>query len=245
MQENKKQTAGSSWNMKANSHWSDSWPYESEDHHTHGLSELQGTADSSTQSGGVGRPSEEDVIPNSTGWNFPLDIAERESIGKLPLPTYLGYDVKDNIKLIEFVSEEYKEQINTAWEIAQGTAPTIAIEFAKKGARFLPPNLQAGALGLLALLDICLAIKDVYDTWDAEVRAYEQEHKCSREIAEENVRPLKNILDATMIFSTQEWVARALETEEIHARSKVAIIAAALTAIPEQSLREWGRSFRE
>lgn len=210
-----------------------------------GLGALQGTADSDTQYGDIRRPSEEDVIPNSTGWNFPLDIAERESIGKLPLPTYLGYDVKDNIKLIEFVSEEYKEQIDTAWDMAEGTAPTIAIEFAKKGARFLPPNLQAGALGLLALLDICLAIKDVYDTWDDDVRAYEQKHGCSRELAEQNVGLLKDSLDAFMSFSMTKWTKYVLDSIDISADIAIDIISAVLQEIPESKLKEWGRTIRD
>lgn len=95
------------------------------------------------------------------------------------------------------------------------------------------------------MVDICLAVKDVYDAWDADVVEYAQKYKCSREVAEKNVRPLKNILDAAMIFSTQEWVKYALKTEGIHAESKIAIIFAVLQSISEEKLREWGRSLRD
>ena len=97
---------------------------------------------------------------------------------------------------------------------------------------------------VITMVDICLAANEACDEWDENVNEYAQEHKCSREVAEKNVTPLKNILDGTMIFFTQEWVARALETQEIHARSKIAIISAVLALIPEQSLREWGRTLR-
>lgn len=97
---------------------------------------------------------------------------------------------------------------------------------------------------VIIMVDICLAVKDVYDEWDDDVVEYAQKHECSREVAEKNVRPLKNILDDAMIFFTQEWMARALETQEIHARSKIAIISAVLALIPEQSLKEWGRTLR-
>lgn len=95
------------------------------------------------------------------------------------------------------------------------------------------------------MVDICLAVKDVYDAWNDNVIKYAQEHDCSREVAEENVRPLKNILDGAMIFSTQKWVNYALKTEEIDDDSKIAIIFAALSSIPEEKLREWGRSLRD
>lgn len=204
-------------------------------------SATQAMGGSNAKYGGIGR----DVMQNTTGTGFTADIAERESFAKMPLPSYLGYGVKDNVELIEYVSEKYKDEIDIAWNMAEDMAPTIAIELAKKGATFLPPHLKAGALGLLALLDICLAVKDVYDEWDDDVDEYAQAHKCSREVAEKNVKPLKNILDGTMVFFTQEWVKYALETAEIHADSKVAIIAAVLALIPEQSLKEWGRTITE
>ena len=53
---------------------------------------------------------------------------------------------------------------------------------------------------VIIMVDICLAVKDVYDAWDADVVEYAQKHECSREVAEKNVRPLKNILDDAMIF---------------------------------------------
>lgn len=200
----------------------------------------QAMASGGTPYGGMGQSWDEYVTQNSTGVAFALNSVEDGLIVKPHL-----HDFEYNVKMIKYVSKQYEKQINDAWDMAEDMAPTIAIELAKKGAMLLPPHLKVGALGLLALLDICLAVKDVYDAWDEEVVEYAQKHNCSREVAEKNVRPLKNILDAAMIFSTQEWVKYALKTEGIHAESKIAIIFAVLQSISEEKLREWGRSLRD
>lgn len=77
----------------------------------------------------------------------------------------------------------------------------MRVLLAEKGAMLLPSAIRGYALVMIIMIDIGLAVYEVYDKWDADVRAYEQEHNCSREIAEENVSSLKNILNATMIFS--------------------------------------------
>lgn len=206
-----------------------------------GLSTTQDSAGSGTYDGDVRHSSEAYVTQNTTGDGFMADIAEREAFGKMPLPSYLGYGVKDNIKLIEGAPKKYKDEIEIAVEIAKSIVPNIVLEIAEKAVVFLPLPLQGGARGILIAIDIGLAVYEVYDQWDTEVRAYEQKHECSREVAEENVEIAKKVNDAFMIFSTNEWLKYVMRSAGHPADFRITVGLDALEMISEEKFREWVR----
>ncbi len=204
-------------------------------------SATQAMGGSNAQYRGIGRPSEGNVMQNTTGTGFMADIAERESIAKMPLSTSWGYDVKDNIKVIEQIEKQYEDEITVAVEIAKSIVPSVVLEIADKAVVFLPPHLQVGARGILIAIDIGLAVYEVYDQWDTEVRAYEQKYKCSREVAEENVELAKKVHDAFMIFSTHKWLQYVMRSAGHPADLKITVGTEVLKMISEDKLKEWGR----
>ena len=219
----------------------------SKDHHGQGFSQfgsgqpfglgaLQGTADSDTQYGDIRRPSEEGVTRDF----FTLNSVEDGLIVKSPFS-----DVKDNITLIEQIEKQYKDKIEFGLTVAKNAAPSIVLDLAKEGTKFLPPNIRGCALAVIAMIDIGLVVYETYDKWNDDVRAYEQKHGCSRELAEQNVGLLKDSLDAFMSFSMTKWTKYVLDSIDISADIAIDIISAVLQAIPEEKLKEWGRTIKE
>lgn len=201
-----------------------------------GLSTVQTAADGGTQYGDIRRPREEDVARDF----FTSNSVEDGLIVKPPFS-----DFKDNIKLIEQIEKQYKDKIEFGLTVAKNAAPSIVIDLAEKGAMLLPPPIKGGALAVIVMIDIGLAVYEVYDEWEADVRAYEQKHGCSREVAEQKVGLLKDSLDAFMSFSMTKWTKYVLDSIDISADIAIDIISAVLQAIPEEKLKEWGRTIRE
>lgn len=205
----------------------------------------QAMASGGTSYGGMGQSWDEYVTQNSTGTGFTADIAERESFVKMPLPSYLGYGVKDNYELIAEIEKQHKDKIEFCLKVVKNAVPGIVLNLAREGIKFLPPAISGCALAVIIMVDICLAANEAYDQWDADVRAYEQKYECSREVAEENVRFLKEGLDAFMSFSMAKWTKYVLDSVEISADFVIEIVMAVLRSISEEKLKEWGRTIRD
>ena len=210
-----------------------------------GMNATQAMAGSGMSYGGVGQSWDEYVARNTTGVGFAADVTEKEVIAKMPLPSYLGYGVKDNYELIAEIEKQHKEKIEFCLKVIKNAVPSIVIELAEKGVILLPPNIRGCALAIIIMIDICLAAKEAYDKWDEDVRTYEQEHECSREVAEENVRFLKEGLDTFMSFSMAKWTKYVLDSIEVSADITVEIVTAVLKSISEEKLKEWGRTIRD
>ena len=204
-----------------------------------GLSTTQDSAGSGTYDGDVRHSSEAYVTQNTTGDGFMADIAEREAFGKMPLPSYLGYGVKDNYDLVELILENYKNKLAVAAVSAKAVVPPIALEVAEKAIVLLPPNLRVPAMILLCSLDVYITAKDAYDKWNNKVDTYAQVHKCSRVVAEQNVSLEKEFLDAFMFTSVQAWLKHVFKSVDIPADVKITLFTELLKVLDEQGIMAW------